>query len=212
MTEHPSYLQLDQLWLGARDAAVAGHAQQCAQCRAHLGRLEQPVAIPRWVRELPGQRTAWRRPFFMLAGAIACAAAIAIAVWPRTVEEELTPKGSPSFAIYFKRDGDVKLWDGAMPLRAGDSLQLKLRGEGFTRVSIASMEKDGPREIYQGEVSEEPTLLPQAFGLDAAPTTLLIVFAHSKIEAKSLKSIAENPLRTKGVWATELVLTKGDHQ
>jgi hypothetical protein len=204
MTAHPSFLRLDKLALGLEDKECSAHLASCDQCRAHQGRLEQPVAVPRSVRELAAkQRPLWPRLVF-LAGAVA---AVALVVGPRGTREMVTSKGNPSVAVYVKRGERVSLWDGQQPLRAGDSVQLKVQPAGFSLVTVGSVEGSDVREIYRAKAAgDSAVLLGQAFTLDgaAADEQLLIVFSRDPVD---LRAAREKLPRDGRLWTTLLNLT-----
>jgi len=214
MSDHPSFLQLDRHALGVGVAATADHVKGCAQCQAHLEKCEQPLSVPAWARDLSRpRRFRWLgAPQLAAFGACAAAVAIAVALWPRPhAEGEIGVKGNPSVAVYMKRGEHVSLWDGRTPLRAGDSVQLKVAPEGFGRVAVASIEGGAAKELYAGPVaSRDATLLPQSWTLDAAPgpEALLIVFSNAPLSADQLRSALARLPRTPELWTTRLTLTK----
>jgi hypothetical protein len=207
MSGHPSFLQLDRLASGIADTAVAAHARHCPECTAHLGRCEPPVAIPAWVRELPAPRESgfWRR---WAALGVLVTASLLIAVLPRS-HEEVTAKGSPAVAVYFRRGDHVSLWDGVQPLQAGDAVQLKVQSGGFSQVTVGSVESG--QVLYQGAAqADAATLLPQAFTLDAAARdeALLVVFSQKPLSPDELRAAHEKLQCDGKLWTTVLDLTK----
>jgi hypothetical protein len=209
MSGHPSFLQLDRLASGIADTAVAAHARHCPECTAHLGRCEQPVAIPAWVRELPAPRKPgfWRR---WAALGVLVTASLLIAVLPRS-HEEVTAKGTPAVAVYFRRGERVALWDGVQPLQAGDAVQLKVQTSGYSRVTVGSIESGKVQTLYEGAAqADAATLLPQAFTLDdgTRDEALLVVFSRQPLSAEELRAARESLQRDGRLWTTVLDLTK----
>ena len=215
MSGHPSFLQLDRHALGAGDGTTARHLEACAECRAHLGRLGQPVSPPEWVRALEDQpRSRWLRwPQLAALGALACAAVVFAMLPGRRDPEDLGRKGSPSVAVYVKRGERVSLWDGSAPFRAGDGLQLRVMPSGFPHATVASVEGASLRRLYSASVPPEgTTLLPLSFTLDAAPgpEVLLLVFSAGEPSDHELKNALVELPRGRRQWATRLTLAKGE--
>ena len=213
---HPSYLQLDEHALGRLDPAITAHAAGCARCGAHLHVLAGPVAIPAWVKALqgesPGPRWWSLKGLFAVSTLAAAAAALLVASPPRPAHEETTPKGSPTVAVYVKAGSAVSLWNGVSPLQAGDAVQLKVRPEGFSRVTVASVEAGEAREVYQGAVlSKGVSLLPVAFTLEgpARDLRLLLIFSRQPVAPEELKRALDEPRRDRDQWTTLLDLTRG---
>ena len=210
MSAHPSFLQLDRVALGSADPEVAAHIQGCENCRAHLGRVQQSPPIPAWVGEL--SKTKQRRTWW-LGGLGACAAGIAVLLMIRTPQQpaDVGAKGAPSVAVYVKRGESVSLWDGRAPFAPGDALRLKISPQGFGRIAVASIQKDGITELYAGPVTTRgESMLPPSWTLDSAPgpDVLLLVFSQAPLTEDGLRRVAAQLPRTKEIWATRLTLTK----
>lgn len=214
MSSHPSFLELDRHALGVGVPATADHVTGCSQCQAHLQKLEQQLPVPAWAHDVSrSRRFRWLgAPQLVALGACAAAVAVAVAVLPRPhAEGEIGVKGNPSVAVYIKRGERVSLWDGRSPLRAGDSVQLKVAPEGFRRVVVASIEGGAAKELYAGPVAaRDATLLPESWTLDAAPgpEALLVVFSNTPLSPDELNSALARLPRTRELWTTRLPLTK----
>jgi len=205
---HPSFFQLDRMVLGSADPEVATHVQDCEICLAHLGRVQQLLPIPAWLGDLEKTRWTW-----WLGGLGACAAAIAVILMIRGPQQpaEVGAKGAPSVAVYVKRGESVSLWDGRAPFAPGDAFRLKISAQGFGRIVVASIQKDGITELYAGPVSARgESMLPPSWTLDAAPgpDILLLVFSQAPLTEDGLRRVAAQLPRTKEIWSTRLTLTK----
>jgi hypothetical protein len=214
VTEHPSFLRLDRFALGVADAEVSSHLEACAACRGHLGRLEQPVPVPAWARELGEKRRTpiWRRLLAPGLVAVAALGGLLLVALPRTQEEPWDGrKGAPSVGVYVEREGRVFLWDGQQQLQPGDRIALKVAPEGFTRVTVAALDHGAAVELYAGavEASGESTLA-RSFRLDAEPgdETLLVLFSRAPLPPKELEAAFAQPPRSRARWGVKLRLPK----
>ena len=217
MSEHPSLLQLDRAAVGAGDQATVDHLQACARCLAYVGRIQQPLPVPAWVRELGASRRGatgkdrWlhRWPFL---GAVALLGAAGLFLWkiPSGIDQwDAGAKGMPSVAVYVRRDGAVSLWDGVAPLQAGDAVQLKVAVEGYSRVTVAAVQDGTLTQLYAAPASGEG-LLPRSWTVDDAPgpEILLVAFSRAPLtEAGQKEALATLP-RTREIWATRLQFAK----
>lgn len=206
---HPSLLQLDRFALGQEEPSLAAHLEECTVCAAHVGRCQQPVPVPAWVREIKQPRKPlWLR--WIALGTLATAA-LAIAVLPRG-NYEVTAKGTPSLAVYLRRGERISLWDGVQPLQPGDAVQLKLQAAGFARVTVGSIDGGEVHSLYEGATSPNAaTLLPDAFTLDASARdeSLLVVFSQRPVTLEELRAARAGQPRDARLWTTVLDLTKG---
>lgn len=214
MSPHPSFLQLDRLALGAADPQVAAHVASCDSCRAHLGRLEQPVPLPAWVREAAEtpRRPRWLRLFAPGLGLVAAAAAVLLVVQSRAVGPAYDgTKGAPTVGIYIERAGQVSLWNGVQPLRPGDRIELKVAPDGYRHLTVAGLDHQSPVQLYQGTVAPTgETTLPRSFRLDDSPgdEQLLVLFSDAPVTGAELREVFAHPPRSKSRWAVLLVLPK----
>jgi len=218
---HPSMLQIDATSLDAGDASTRGHVQGCARCAAHLGRVQQELPIPAWVRELAGQRPPRGRRWwwlyrwsFLAAVVLVAGAGAAVFLRAGRDSDQLGVKGTPSIAVYIKRDGAVSLWDGQAPVQAGDALQLKVAAQGYPRVTVATLQAGTLTQLYAGSAAGE-TLLPQSWTVDddAGPEVLLIAFSRSPLSKAGQEAALATLPRTREIWATRLQLAKkGGHR
>jgi hypothetical protein len=225
---HPSYLELDRVRLGAASRETATHLEGCERCRAHLRTLEAPVPIPPWARELantpkPGWRfwTKWRLPMAGLVP-VAFAALLLAVVIPRLhlvhpsgeLSEEtasLGDKGVPAVMLHIARGEQISLWDGQSPVQPGDKLQLEVNGEGFGYVQVAAGKGAKAQVLYAGPLDpKRSTLLPTSWRVDAEPGNeeLEVVMSRGPLTPEELEAALSTPRRDRTLWTTTLVLPK----
>jgi hypothetical protein len=167
MEPHPSFLELDRLSLEASTEATRLHVEACADCQAHVGRLQAEVAIPAWVRAPRPRR--WR--LFGLAGtfATACVAVVVayqVAGFGSHGAIEVEKASGPGLALYIKRGDRVILWDHQEPVYPGDSLRLQIAPQGFRHVRVTS----GVETLYDGDLATGAMdFLPVSWKVDDAP-------------------------------------------
>ena len=216
MSEHPSMLQLDALSLGAGEASVVAHVQGCARCAAHVGRVQQELPVPAWVRELKTQPhgahdSSWLfRSSLIAALALFVAGGVLVRVKHRDpAQSDRGVKGMPSVAVYIKRDGVVSLWDGQAPVQPGDALQLKVAPGGYSRVTVAALQDGTLTELYADSAAGE-ALLPRSWTIDdeAGPEVLLVAFSRSPLTKAGQEAALATLPRTREIWATRLQLAK----
>jgi hypothetical protein len=215
MSPHPSTLELDGFALGAGAATVAAHVQECSRCAAHVARVQQPLPIPAWVRDVKASR-GWSRhsPWVLRSSVVALALVAVVGLFVKMNERgngrsELGVKGMPSVAVYIKHDGIVTLWDGQAPVQPGDALQLKVASGAYSRVTVAALQDGTLTELYAGSAAGE-VLLPRSWTVDDAPgpEVLLVAFSRSPLSKASQESALATLPRTRDVWATRLQLAK----
>jgi hypothetical protein len=216
VTAHPSMLRLDAFSLGADDAVAAAHLRECARCAAHVTRVQQTLPIPNWVRELgtsPRRRHGkwswlyrWSIAFVL---ALTVGAVLLRAKPWKPDQSDRGMKGTPSVAVYVKRDGAVSLWDGRAPLQPGDAVQLKVAPRGYSRVAVSALQDGALTPLYEGPATGE-ALLPRSFTVDDAPgpEVLLIAFSRSPLTPAGQEAALAKLPRTEEVWATRLQFVK----
>jgi len=210
-------LQLDAASLGKGDASTAAHLEGCARCAAHLARVQQALPVPAWVRELgpsqPGRprRWWWLYRWSLLAAVVLVAGGgVFLGVKPWEADQfDRGAKGTPSIAVYIKRDGAVSLWDGQAPVQAGDAVQLKVAAKGYSRVTVAALQEGTLTQLYAGPAAGE-ALLPRSWTVDDAPgpEILLVAFSRSPLTKAGQEAALATLPRTREVWATRLQLVK----
>jgi hypothetical protein len=216
---HPSFLELDRTALGQGAPETVAHAKSCERCQAHLRKLEAPVAVPAWARELGQPKPARQPNWWTLAlfGAAAAGAAAVFLLFPAPVSQQpslpgslVASKGTPAVALYVKRGEQVTLWDGHAPVQAGDRLQIEVAGEGFSQLLIATP-GGFAKPLFQGALdAKHSTLVPQSWRVDQSPgpETLDIVISVGALSAEEASAAVSAHRRDAKVWTTELTLPK----
>jgi hypothetical protein len=165
---HPSFLELDRLAVNAARPATREHVAGCAQCQAHLSRMQHEVHVPEWVRggKLPAPESRWR--VFAIAIAASCALLVAgstvlLTRGPPTDGEKAV---APGVALFIKRDERVAQWDTRQSVAPGDSLRLQIAAQGYSHVRVTS----GSEVLYEGELAPGASeLLPVSWRVDDSP-------------------------------------------
>lgn len=218
---HPSFLELDRSALGQGAPATAEHVRGCPRCQAHLRKLEEPLALPAWARELGRPEPARRPNFWVLAlfgGAAAAGAAAVLLLSPARPRPRdialhgtlVAAKGSPAVALYVKRGEQVSLWDGHAPVQAGDRLQLEVSGEGFSQLLIATP-GGFAQPMFAGALdASRPMLVPKSWRVDESPgpETLDVVLSAAALSVDEASAAVVSHRRDAQVWTTELTLPK----
>ncbi len=213
---HPSFLELDRHALGLPAPKTEAHLARCERCRRHLrevARVADERPLPAWLETRgPPRRTERLRARGVLIGAVAIAAALALAVLrdapPKTPYDGR--KGAPSAWLHVLREGVARPWDGA-PLSTGDRIRLELAPQDFRHVSVFSLPAGAaPQLLYRGSVPAHARVaLPKAWEIDAAPGPERIAIVFARVELS--RAAAELTLRERDpaeVWVVELVLPK----
>ena len=218
MSAHPSMFQLDAMSLGAGDASTAAHVRQCARCSAHAARVQQELPVPAWLRELgPSQRSRSRNRWWLYRWSLIGAVVLFLGggvllrekLWNGGGRWERGSKGMPSVAVYIKRNGDVSLWDGLAPVRAGDAVQLKVAATGYSRITVAALQEGTLTQLYAGAASGED-MLPKSWIVDDAPgpEVLLVAFSSAPLTKAAQEAALARLPRTSEIWATRLQFAK----
>jgi hypothetical protein len=166
---HPSFLELDRLAVNAAQPATRDHVAGCAQCQAHLGRLQHEVHVPQWVRggtPAPSAPPRWR--WLAVATAVACASVVAgvTATLTRSGATSGEKAAAPGVAVFIKRDERVARWDTREPVAPGDSLRLQIAAPGYSHVRVSS----GSEVLFDAELTPAATeLLPISWRVDDSP-------------------------------------------
>ncbi len=202
MSAHPSFLALDQAAAGKGETATHEHLAQCPQCQAHVARLEQPVAVPAWAKEL-GAPAPRRSVLLWLTGLAVATASAAFLLVP--VTPTVQAKGDPALRVHVKRGERVLLWNGTDALRPGDVLRLELAAGDFSQLTIATEQPDGSLSVlHRGAVDPKQALLPTAWTLDDEPRDDVLWIALSAAPLTD----ADVAQRAAHGWSTRLVFRK----
>ena len=210
MKGHLCHFTIDQLALGLQvsDEEVR-HLETCNYCREQVAKvspLPETTPVPSWVTSVDEDRGVVRaidtarprsrlRRSLALGGALAAAACFAIFVLPSS---GITPntehggyvgtRGSTTVALYLKRDGEVRIWDGNTALAPGDKIRLEVAPGDFTNVAVflaPAGELTEPTLLHSTVLtSQEPTLLEPTWKVDenGSDETLLIVLSTNRVQ------------------------------
>jgi len=222
-TSHPSFLELDRIVLGATPSEqVREHLASCPRCSAHVENARRADAVPAWAKGLEGRArpTATRRWLWAggFASAAAAAAIVLLAVRTPTREDGAGPttaKGSASVAVHIKRGNRVALWDGHSKVMPEDALRLEVRPDGQRYVAVFAERASGGSThylpLYAAPLpdSEEATVLPKAWKVDAepGPETIVIVMSNAPVTEEKLRQGTQQLVR-EGAWVRRLTLEK----
>jgi hypothetical protein len=205
---HLSAFELDAASLSSASPAASEHLVSCERCQAAVAQREQSVPLPQWVRELPPRgRAAWRLGGWTLWVPVAVAATVALVVaYPKTRPDEVRVKGAPVLSVFIKRGDEVKRWDGAERVRAGDRLQLKVSAEGYRQLRVL----DGDEPLYDGPVPRDGELLDESWRVDdaQAPLVLGIVVSREHLSTDEARAAVAGKERSERAWSTVLTFTR----
>lgn len=214
MTSHPSEYALDRAALGAATSEVSRHVARCGRCAAAIAARRAPVEPPAWLDrvEVRPERLRRRRWWLLPLPLVAATAAAVLAIVAAPVRERgVREKGAPRVTVFVKRGADVAPWDGRARVRAGDRLQLSIRGAGFAQASVASVAGSPagvPAVLWAGPVEPDgETVLPLSFRVDAqGDREVLSVILSARPVAPWQHASAPRP--DGGDWTTRLELPK----
>jgi hypothetical protein len=226
--QHPSFLELDRLALGAAAPATTAHVSGCATCREHLEQVRAAPAMPAGLRdratapapadfglEFPAGWRGFARAWLVGGGLAAVAVLLLLArLRPPGDPPEAAyvgDKGLPSVWIYVKHDADLSLWDGVQPLSAGDRLRLKIDPQGHTHAAMFTQDRRAslPAPVWNGALAPGAVnTLPTAWTLEGpADEHLIVVLAQAPVSPEEARRfVEEGP--PKGVWLRMFTLRK----
>jgi hypothetical protein len=119
-----SWLRLESMALGARDATATAHLEACVACRSCMDEIRADVVAlpPLRVPEQAPSRWAWLRWAGPVAGLAAAAAIALLVLKPRAATDErvATVKGAGEVVIDVVRDRDGSIGMGATTFKSGD--------------------------------------------------------------------------------------------
>jgi hypothetical protein len=206
---HVSSFELDVYFAsgedeGDREGATARHVAECARCRAYLEGLEALSALP------PPARTR-RRLWIPAVATLALAAGIALFVSrERSRTEELNyvgTKGSPAAQILIRSAGQVRVWDGASPVRPGDALAVHVACEEFSYVTVATESVARP---WEGPCATTPSTLPFTLVVDDQPGRehFNVVLSRARLTDEGLRAAIVGETRGRNVWTISFDFVK----
>jgi hypothetical protein len=174
----------------------------------------------------------WWRAKWWLTGplAMAAAAAVALAVWPRAPEPAvhggdpvITAKGGPSdddLRIFVKRGGAVHRLAGDGAVQPGDSIRFVVEPRGARYALVVSLDAKGAYSVYapfDGAASlalaggELPAELPDSVVLDdtLGDERLWLVLSDAPISAAAVRPQLERGGQVSGARVIAVTLHKG---
>lgn len=213
----------------------------CTTCEAALdeahgaGQTFREQILPRTlpaIRARIERPAPWWRAKWWLTGplAMAAAAAVALAVWPRAPEVPvhggdpvLIAKGGPSdddLRIFVQRDGAVHRLAEDRRVQAGDSIRFVVEPRGARYALVVSLDAAGTYSVYapfDGTASlalaggELPAELPDSVVLDATlgDERLWLVLSDAPVTAAAVRPQLERGGAVSGARVIAVTLHKG---
>jgi hypothetical protein len=158
MTERLSYLQVDR-WYAAGDPR-AERLRADPVWAAHLGSLTPEEGVPDWALQLERRRPA---RWVLLPLGLAAATLLALLA---ARDPYVGLKGEPALLVHRQVPGGSEVWDGQGALRAGDAIQLEVRGVSAPWYAVVHLDPDEPPTVLASGTT--PGLLPRAWVFDDA--------------------------------------------
>jgi hypothetical protein len=155
-----------------------------------------------------------------LTTALALAAGIALFLRGRREEIPTVPddessyvgiKGVPAAQALVRRDGKIRVWDGASRLRPGDSLAIGLACEQFTRAAVYARGPSGGTKLWSGECPRGPNpTLPFTLVVDDEPgrERFSVVLSREPLDdARSTRALQAST-RGADIWTIDFTFEK----
>lgn len=208
-SKHLSTFELD-VWYASppderEDGEVTDHLATCAECAAYVAELDAIAATPA-VRRPPR----WRRALAVTGGVLALAAGVLLFVRsrPAPVDEDayVGVKGVPAAQILVRRDGQVRVWDGVSPVRAGDAIAVSVACEQFAHVTVAAPDVT---RVWEGQCARTSTL-PFTLVVDKQPGTerFSVVLSPKPLDDARLGTALRSSLRSADAWTIDFAFPK----
>lgn len=120
-------------------------------------------------------------------------------------------KGVPAAQALVRRDGKIRLWDGAARLKPGDALAVGLACEQFTRAAVYARGATGPSKLWEGECPRGPNpTLPFTLVVDDEPgrERFSVVLSREPLDdARSARAIQAST-RGADIWTIDFTFEK----
>jgi hypothetical protein len=151
-----------------------------------------------------------RRPRLRLvapvAGALALAAAIALVVRSRPVDDPdyVAAKAAPAVQLLVRSNGATRVWDGVSPVHPGDAIAIHLACERLDRFVVASETPSGLARLSDGACPRTPSPLPFTLVVDDQPgrERFSVVLTKERLEDEQLRRHVRDNTRARDVWVT----------
>jgi hypothetical protein len=214
-----STFAIDLCWVSGKapDPSLASHLAGCPQCRAYLTTLEALADDPlpwglRAVERGARRRLSWAWAVGGLAAA-ACLAVVLVRPGGQTEGGYVGTKGTPSVELLVRRGAETSIWDGRSPVRAGDTLALRVACEGLGHVAVAAP-RDGAQgwaRVVDAACAADPSApLPFTLVVDDRPGQehFAVVLSRVPLDEARIRSAAEATTRTGDMWTVRFDLPK----
>lgn len=197
---------------------IAAHVAACAECRAYLDGLDGLGAPPAFAAPEPPRRAAGlvrgggMRALAPAAAVLALAACVMLFVRAKRIDEStyVGEKGAPALQALIRRDGSVRVWDGASAIRAGDAIALTVACERFGWVTVASGNEPTVR-AWDGECPKGPPVtLPFTLVVDAQPGRehFTVVLSHHRLDDARLGAALRKMTHDDDAWTVDFDFAK----
>lgn len=228
--KHASSFELDVYFASQpaeREVAVEEHVAGCPRCRAYLEALDRVLAAmpaeaqrERTEKPRPWRSMRWKqqRRLASVLGVLAVAASAVVYFGARRDKSEdgyVGVKGAPGAQILLRRDGQVRVWDGVSPVRAGDAIAVDVACEQFNHVTVAAEQASGTvTRAWEGDCpTKKPSPLPFTLVVDEQPGrehfSVVLHRAHH-LDDEQLRSALRGSVRTGDVWTIDFAFAKED--
>ncbi len=211
-----STFALDLHWAaGKPDPALAAHLEECARCRSYLDGLRALDALPMGMRAARPTSKGIPRWGSWVAVAAALVLAVGSALLLRRAalggrEGYVATKSAPAAQVLVRRAGQTMVWDGRGPVRAGDSLALRVACEGMAHVGVLVRTRDGSwSRVFDGGCPHGETL-PFTLAVDAEPGDehIATVLSRIPLDEEQVRRAVQARTRSEDVWTMLLVFAK----
>lgn len=120
-------------------------------------------------------------------------------------------KGVPAAQALVRRDGKIRVWDGAARIRPGDALALGLACEQFTRAAVYARGPTGNTRLWSGDCPRGPNpTLPFTLVVDDEPGRerfALVLSREPLDDARSTRAIQAST-RGADIWTIDFTFEK----
>lgn len=223
---HPSFLELDRLVLGAqRSSVTANHIRECDACQGYLDQVTADRPVARWAIDLSTQQPKANRVYWswwkwaggFAGAATAVTAVVMLVAIPAGDPVQITAKGDPAVGVYVKRHDRVSLWDGRSEVIPGDTLRLKVIPSGYEHLTVLSPEtREGESgnltRLHEAVVDpDKEIVLPVAWRVDEemGDEEIIVVLSREPLPGEvTLEEIEVASSQSRHLWFTRLVLKK----
>ncbi|HEV3193443.1 MAG TPA: hypothetical protein VGY54_23205 [Polyangiaceae bacterium] len=211
-----STFALDVHWTTGRpDPALEAHLEECARCRSYLDGLRALDALPVGLRAAQPTSKALPRwgSWLAVAAALVLAVGSALLLGRGTLgvrDGYVATKSAPAAQVLVRRAGQTSVWDGRAPVRAGDSLALRVDCEGMAQVGVLVRTRDGAwSRVFDGRCPHGEAL-PFTLVVDAEPgdERVAAVLSRIPLDEEQARRAVQARTRAADVWTVLMVFAK----